>query len=405
MPRIRPFIVVASLGTALLLLPAAAAAQMSNVVSPATQHAPAVGGGWTVTPSIGYSGSWDDNALMQGNGSNTLGDFVSVITPRGFVDFNGRKGQFTAGYDGGFVLYRQLQTLNSYDQRGWFSGRRRVAPHVTLFVNNEASAVPTTELAQLIAVPFVRTGTRLDFLRGGVEAAFSKATSLVASADFQWVKFDHSVPAAASLQGGHSEGGAVALNHQIDKRITLTADADLQHATLGGGQTFDVQTVRAGLDYKVSNATHVFGAGGASHLNAATTTSAARTGPAVRLGLRHDFQKVGVDLEYNRSFVPSIGFGGTFQNQETSGRVRLPIGRHLYATSSVIWRNTDPLETNDLPLRSLWVEGNLGYVLTPLVRLEAFYSGTHQTINRPGGTLDRKTVGFMVITAKSVRIH
>jgi predicted porin len=405
MPRIRPFIGLASLGAALLLLPSAASAQVSNVVPPATEHAPAVGAGWTVTPSIGYSGSWDDNALMQGNGSTPLGDFVSVITPRGFVDFNGKKGQFTAGYDGGFVLYRQLKTLNSYDQRGWFSGRRRVAPHVTLFVNNDASAVPTTELAQLIAVPFVRTGTRLDFQRGGVEAAFSKATSLVASADFQWVSFDHSTPAAASLQGGHSEGGAVALNHQIDKRITLTADADLQHATLGGGQTFDVQTFRAGADYKVSNSTHVFGAGGASHLNAATTTAAARTGPAVRLGLAHAFQKVAVDVEYNRSYVPSIGFGGTFQNSETSGRVRVPLGRHLYATSAVIWRNTDPIETNDLPLRSLWVEGNVAYVLTPLVRLEAFYSGTHQTVNRPGGTLDRKTVGFMVITAKSVRIH
>jgi predicted porin len=405
MARIRPFIALATLGAALLLLPAAAAAQGSNVVSLATEHAPAAGAGWTFTPSIGYSGSWDDNALMQGNGSNTLGDYVSVINPRGFVDFNGKKGQFTAGYDGGFVLYRQLQTLNSYDQHGWFSGRRRLAPHVTLFANNEASVVPTTQLAQLIAVPFVRTGTRLDFLRGGVEAAFSKATTLVASGDFQWVSFDRSTPAAASLQGGHSEGGAVVLNHQIDKRVTLTADADLQHATLGGGQTFDVQTFRAGVDYKVSNATHVFGAGGASHLNAVTTTAAARTGPALRLGLTHEFQKVAVDLQYNRSFVPSIGFGGTFQNSETSGRVRLPIGRHLYATSDVIWRNTDPLETTDLPLRSLWVEGNIGYVLTPLVRVEAFFSGTHQNINRPGGTLDRNTVGFMVITAKSVRIH
>ena len=405
MARNRPLIALASLGTALLLLPAAAAAQGSNIVSPASEHSPAVAAGWTVTPSIGYAGVWDDNALMQGNGSVPLGDFVSIINPRGFVDFNGKKGQFTAGYDGGFVLYRELQTLNNYEQRGWFSGRRRLAPHVTLFVNNEASAVPTTELAQLVAVPFVRTGTRLDFLRGGVEAAFSKATSLVASSDFQWVSFDHSAPGAALLQGGHSLGGALALNHQIGKHITLIADADLQHATLGGGQTFDVQNFRAGVDFKVSNATHVFGLGGASHLNAVTTTAAARIGPAVRLGLTHEFQKVAVDLIYNRSFVPSIGFGGTFQNQETTARVRLPVGRHLYATSSVIWRNTDPLETADLPLRSLWVEGAVGYILTPMVRVEGFYSGTHQQISRPGGTLDRNTVGFMVITAKSVRVR
>jgi hypothetical protein len=71
----------------------------------------------------------------------------------------------------------------------------------------------------------------------------------------------------------------------------------------------------------------------------------------------------------------------------------------------VIWRNTDPLETTDLPLRSFWAEGSVGYVLTPMVRVEAFYSGTHQNINRPGGTLDRNGVGFMVITAKSVRVR
>jgi hypothetical protein len=39
------------------------------------------------------------------------------------------------------------------------------------------------------------------------------------------------------------------------------------------------------------------------------------------------------------------------------------------------------------------------------VRLEAFYSGAHQTIDQPGGVLDRNRVGFQIITARPVRIR
>ena len=48
----------------------------------------------------------------------------------------------------------------------------------------------------------------------------------------------------------------------------------------------------------------------------------------------------------------------------------------------------------ELPLRSFWVEGSVGYAATPWVRIEGFYAGTHQTIDRPGGELDRNRVGI-----------
>ena len=62
--------------------------------------------------------------------------------------------------------------------------------HVALFARNSAADVPTTELQEFVGVPFVRTGSRIDDLRGGVEAAFTKRTSMVVSYDFQWVDFD-----------------------------------------------------------------------------------------------------------------------------------------------------------------------------------------------------------------------
>src|SRR4051794_40524576 len=74
------------------------------------------GSGWTLTPSLVYQGAWDDNALLRGNGDEAPGDYVSGVTPRLGANFLGRRGEFEASYDGTFVLYRDLNGLDSYDQ-------------------------------------------------------------------------------------------------------------------------------------------------------------------------------------------------------------------------------------------------------------------------------------------------
>jgi len=56
-------------------------------------------------------------------------------------------------------------------------------------------------------------------------------------------------------------------------------------------------------------------------------------------------------------------------------------------------------------LRSFWLEAVIGYAVTPWVRLEAFYGGVNQTIDRPGGETDRNRIGFQVSTAKPLRIR
>lgn len=400
----RVHLLAVALLTATFFGPAAASAQESNLVPAASAdlQAPA---GWSVTPSLTYGASWDDNVLVRGNGDDRVPDFLNVINPRGAVNLNGRRGQLSATYDGAFLLYRDRNALNSYDQHASFFGRRLLTPHVAVFVRDNAAAVPTTELSQLVATPFIRTGSRLDDLQGGIEAAFSKRTSLVANYDFQWVRFDPSAAGSASLLGGHSHGAGLTLQHLMTERFALTAAADAQHATIGAGaQAFDVQNIRGGGDYKLSAQTHVFAEAGISRLGV-TAVSAARFGPAVRLGLTHQVRTAGVDLLYSRSFVPSYGFGGTTENEEASARFRLPLSRHLYSTSALSWRRNDPLTTGELPLRSLWLEGTLGYAATPWVHLEMFYAGTRQTIDRPGGTLDRNRIGVQVTTAKPVRVQ
>jgi hypothetical protein len=93
------------------------------------------------------------------------------------------------------------------------------------------------------------------------------------------------------------------------------------------------------------------------------------------------------------------------QNEEATARMQLPLTRRVYMTSTLSWRRDDPLAFGYLPLRTYWIEGSLGYAATPRVRFEAFYAGTHQTIDQPGGVLDDNRIGFQIITSKPLRIR
>jgi hypothetical protein len=87
-----------------------------------TSQTPA-GFGWTLTPSLLANTAWDDNALVRGQGDDTISDLVNIVNPRLEVDFRGRRGDFNGAYDGAFRLYRTLNDLNSYDQNATVSGR------------------------------------------------------------------------------------------------------------------------------------------------------------------------------------------------------------------------------------------------------------------------------------------
>ena len=385
------------------LRPDTAAAQESNFVPTAAADLQAPPG-WSFTPTLAAGSSWDDNVLVRGNGDNAPGDVASVLDPRATLDYNSTRGQLSASYDGAFVLYRDLNQLNSFDQRGSLFGRRLLKKHLAVFIRNSAASAPTTELTQLVGVPFVRTGSRLDDLHSGIEASFTKYTSAIVSYNFEWVDFDRSVPDAGSLIGGHSHGASLTLRHLLNARLALTADYNLQHATLRDNQTFDIQNASAGLEYELSEFTRVFASGGISRLDV-TDISTNRTGPAWRIGLAHNLRTTTLDLTYSRSFVPSYSFGGTMRNEDVTGRLRVPIARRFYMTSAASWRRDDSLVSGELPLRSFWIEGSVGYAATPWVRFEGFYGGSHQTIDRPGGVLDRNRIGFQIITAKPMRIR
>jgi hypothetical protein len=385
------------------LAAAPAAAQDSNFALQ-TDQTPAIVTGWLFTPTMLYQTAWDDNVLLRGRGDETPRDYLNILNPRADLRYTGRHGEFDLNYDGAFLFYRELTSLNSYDQHGNLEARRKLSPHVSLFVHDSAAIVPTTELLNFIAVPFVRTGSKLNLLRGGMEAATSKYTSFIVSYEYQWVEFNSDSVFNAFLRGGHSHGADFALRHAIGPRTTILAGYNIRHALVADGGTFDVQNGDVGLERLLSEQTRVYGAVGVSYLGV-SDRGPARTGPSVRAGLSHHYQRAIVDLAYSRSYVPAFGFGGTYQNQEIGAHLQLPLTRRAYLQTSTSYRFNEPLTPGDVSLKSLWVEGLLGYALQPWLRLEGFYSGTRQDTSRAGGQIGRNRIGLQITTTKPMRVR
>ena len=388
----------------MIALSAAPVLAQSDFPSDPSSGSTAAAAAWAVTPSVFYSGAWDDNVFIQGEGDDTVGDLMNVVNPRIDISRNWRFTQFGASYDGAFLLYREVGSLNSYDQHMSVSGRRQVSRNVAIFARNGFATMPTTQSTEFVGVPFVRTGSTIDDLQAGIDTALSKRTTMSASYNFQWVQFEDDPTLTTILRGGYSNGASAGLRHVMSTRLTAVASYAFQHSRVSEtDEVFIVQNADAGFEYGLSEFVRVFAAGGVSHLRFAY--GPVRIGPSVRAGISRQFQTANAALSYSRSFIPSYGFGGTTQNEELTGHLHMPLARRLYTQASVAFRRNESLTVGAQRLRSFWIEASIGYELRPSVRLEGFYGGAHQAIDRPGGVTNRNRIGINVVTSRPMRIH
>jgi len=394
---------LATLGLAAAPAVSAQEGTFGSAAAPSSSPLPA--GGWIITPSLLYSNSWDDNVLLKGRGDDPPGDYLNVLNPRGEAEFIGRRGVLSGRYDGAFLMYRDLNTLNSYDQHASVSATRLLSKHLRLFATDTLAVTPTTELSLLIGIPFIRTGARVNELRSGIEADLTKRTSITAAYHFQWVRFDDNPAFAASLLGGHIHGGFLSARHKLSNLTALTAEYDRQFSTVKSLETFDVQNADAGLERTLTETVRVYAAAGISRLGA-SLFGEAHTSPRYRAGVSQRLRNAGsLDVVYERSFAPSFGLGGTTESKELSVRLHMPLSRKFYTQSSLSWRTNNYLNFGDANLESQWFEASIGYLPQPWVRIEGYYGGASQTTTLPGGTLDRNRLGVQVITSKPVRIR
>ena len=375
--------------------------------------------GWVFTPGFSVAETWDSNVLLGGDGSTLSQDFLTVFTPRGALGYRGRRTTLQFDYQGSYQIYQQLSELNAFDQRSNASFRHRVSPGVTLFAQNSFSKSPTTDEIDLPGVEFRRQGVLMDDARVGVDARLTKRTTLNAAYAFQWLDFDESqglLPASGFSRGGHAHGGSARLERPINARVSVGGEYDLRRGIVDEVNEFHVQNALGTVQWRLTPRLQVSGGAGLSWLSAARDDEM-RSAPAFRAELSGIGPRFGWNVGYRRSFLPSFGFGGTFENQEFSAGFLSTLSRRVDWSGTLAYRVNDPLgsedslavqdplTTRDLSLESLWVRSSISYLATRWMRIEGFYAAVVQDSQRAGGKVNRSRVGVQVVTSTRMRVR
>lgn len=387
---------------ALLALPCAspAAAQLTESGTPVRPP------GWALTPAIGVSQLWDDNPVLASEAERS-GDFVTSVRPSLTLGFRGKRTTLHTDYNGSFDYYNRLRQQDTKDHRATFDLSHRLTRHVHVYVRDQALHSPTTgDALALGPTTLRRRTTRMNTFRSGFDAMLGVRTTVSGHYVSQWTDFpadDDPLVPTPLLQGGYSHGGVGEVRHRLTPRWTVGADYALQRATVGrGAETFEVQSALGVTEFALSPAfSATFGYGHA--WLAAGDAFSRRGGAAFDMGLSWNARRLSGTLAYRRAFVPSFGFGGTFQNEELSATLAAQVARHVRWTGGVALSDADPLRPGDVTLRSISARTSLGVVVQRYMRLELFGVHVFQDSGRAGGRVDRTRAGVQATVSGTMR--
>ena len=313
---------------------------------------------------------------------------------------------WSSSYDSSLLMYRDVSELNSSDQAVDIRFRQVLTRNLTLFGHESFAKVPTTDAFTLGGVPFFRVGARTNDLGAGLEARLGRTTMLELGYTLTAVDFESPRLLDAPLAGGYAHQGSVSLERQLSPRFTLGAEYHLRQAVLeDGDDRFNIQDATITAQYKLTPNMDLSGFAGASHIGAGLQHRE-QTGPSVGISISRQLTKAAlISAGYQRTFIPSWAFGGTFQNQELFATLRVPFARNqAYVEGRATLLDAEALQSGEPTLRSLWVGTVLGYRATRWLRLEGYYDRSGQDTNRPGGDRHRNIVGFRVVTAKPMKL-
>jgi hypothetical protein len=392
----------AAMTVVLLIAAAASAAAQDSSSELATWRTP----GWSFTPGVTLGGLWDSNVALASAPADTRrtqSDKLFVVQPTAQLGFISPRTELAGGYRGYVRRYMDLSQLNGFDQRGFFSLRRLATRRLTYFLADDYAQVPTTDQVQLNGVPFGRTGARTNGLSGGIEARLSKFTDLSMRYENTWVKFDRT---DARLTGGWVNGVRSELSHHLTDSLAIGAEYGVRLADLNEGtRQLAFQDAGVTLHAKHGARTAFSFGGGLAHLDD-RSFQITRTGAYVRAELTHAAQRATAGASFERSFVPSFGFGASNRNQEVRGFIRMPLDRNrMYVQGFAAWRRSDPFDASDLKLDTMWIRSTLGYATARWLRLEGYYAFTRQDTRIAGGGINRHVAGTQLVVSQPMRIH
>jgi hypothetical protein len=362
--------------------------------------------GWSFTPGATFGLLFDSNVALAPPDVNkkTAGDKVLAVEPLGQLEYYSARTSFSSGYRGLFRRYVDLTGLDDSEQRGFFTLQERLTRRVTLFATDNLAQAATTDQLQLNGVPFQRTGGRYNDFAGGVDSRLSRTVDLAARYESTWVDFDQRVNTA--LMGGVVNGVNAELSRRLTERVSLGVENDLRFASLDQGtRQLMFEEVGGTFHYRLTDITTLDASGGFAHL-LDRTHDVSRDGPYVKVGVMHRASRATFGATYNRSYVPSLVFGGTNQSQEATAYMQMPFSKNRwYLQESVAWRRTDPFISTELPLSSIWIHNLVGYGITRWFRIEGYYQFSGQDNRQVEGQITRHVAGVQFVVAQPVRIR
>ena len=366
--------------------------------------------GWTFTPAMVVGWLWDSNVALVTEGFNQdiRSDNLLVITPSGSMDFLGRHTTFGAGYSGTIRRYREVNQLNSFDQRLRVSASHRPNARMLLFGRETFARLPTTEETELNGVPFRRIGSKLNTATAGVEYRVSKFSTLRGTYEFIDVAFDRQQGLPTFVVGGRSNGFTSEFSRHLSERFSIGALYELRLAdirtALGTTQPLRFQVIGGSSHITLGPATTLTAAAGVSTLSDPGLADT-NIGPFIRAGVTHHLQRATLNGSYERSFLPTFGFAASTQTEQIRGSVLMPVYQNrMYVQASTAWRRNDPLLAQETALKSYWLSATVGYAIARPVRVEGFYTTAWQDTRSAGGQVNRSRIGAQVVLSSPVRV-
>lgn len=366
--------------------------------------------GWSFTPGVSISGMWDSNVALAGRAAEsgkTDGDNVFTIMPMARLGLESKRTQFSAGYRGYVRRYTDIDELNGYDQRAHLNLRHMVTPRLTLFVQNEFSEMPTTDLTELNGVPFARIGSRSNRLAGGVEGRLTKLTTLRVRYENTWTSFDR---LDGFLSGGTIHGFGADVQRRLTERITVGAEGRVRRSDVTRIEPRVIWFRDGGgvVEYRLTQFVAVHGAVGMSHLSD-NRFSETRTAPYFRVGIERHTERLDTGLTFENSYMPSFGFSGSNDTQELRGFVRMPLDRNrVYVQADGLWRKSHPffaVQPGELELDTFVTNVTVGYSPLRWLRTEAYHAYSRQDSIITGGEVDRHRIGAQLVISQPMRIR
>ena len=386
---------------ALCAVAAAPAAAQSDPTEFQTWRLP----GWSFTPGVIVGALYDTNVALASPDVNkkTAADKLFQMEPFGQLEYYSPRTAFSSGYQGSLRRYFDLGSLDGTDHRAYLSLRERASRRLTVFANDNYSQVPTTDQLELNGLPFQRTGARYNSFASGIEARVTKSIDVVMRYEMTWVDF---VRKDTLLTGGMVNGFHGEVMHRFNDRASAGGEYGVRLADLNGGsRKLSFQESGGVLRYRVGPETSFEASAGVAYLDD-RTLQITRTGPYAKLGLRYRADRAFFGVDYSRSYVPSLAFGGSNQSQEARGFIQMPLSHNrFYLQESAAWRRTDPLANSELALDSIFLHTVLGYAVQKWFRVEGYHSFTTQDSRLAGGQISRHVAGVQFVVSEPMRIR